>query len=137
MSRKPETVRARIEDMRKRTAPPENRQSRQGYASKEDFAVIVGVSRSRMFAWTRENDPEYPDERSCELLAAVSDGRYQPSDFLPSGEESTLATRLARLEAEAVRTGDLESLLRVVELLVAGKRAEAQRAWLEAGLTAE
>lgn len=102
--RKPATVRERIEDLRKRTPPPEGRKARRHYASKDDFAAILGIGRSRIYAWTRTDDPEYPDEISREKLAALSDGRYRPSDFVPGENEAgSLSRRIDALQKQVER----------------------------------
>lgn len=96
---KPETVAERIEDIRKRTPPPEGRLARHDYISKDDFADLIGISRSRIYAWTRHENPEFPDEDSRERLAKVSGGRYEPDDFVPDDREGgRLARRIAALE---------------------------------------
>lgn len=104
MSNRLATVRERIEDVRKHTPPLATRKARRGYISKDDFAVLLGISRSRIYAWTRDTNPQYPEEESRQKLADVSEGRYSPDDFLPDeGEDEQLDQRIAALERQVER----------------------------------
>jgi DNA-binding transcriptional regulator YiaG len=95
-----ENVAARIEDVRKRTPPPKGRRARKNSISKDDFAELLGVSRSRVYAWTRDKDPAYPEEPARKALARLSGGRYQPADFERPRVMATgsLELRVAALE---------------------------------------
>ncbi len=102
----------RIEDVRRMTPSP-RAHGRLGHISKEDFAELIGVSRSRIFAWTRADNPEYPEERHRVRLAELSGGRYVPEDFAPPGREPTPGTRavLERIaESEARLLARIEAL---------------------------
>lgn len=94
-------MRDRIEEIRKATPPPKGRKARNPYASKDDFADLLGVSRSRVIAWTHPDNPAYPDAKGREALARLSHGRYQPSDFAPptQPERGSLARRVSAIEA--------------------------------------
>lgn len=119
----------RIEDVRKLTPPPPGRQARRGYASKEDFAAIVGVSRSRIYAWTRATSPGYPEERYQERLAELSGGRYEPGDFGRPGVQRALPEGV---EAEVLRLArDVRRLTRRVQALERRARPSTGEAGME------
>ncbi len=74
------------------------------------YAAVLGISESSFLeAWAEDE-------------AAAGASRRSARD------------RLADLEENALTLEDLQPLLRVVQLLAVGKRAEAQRALSEAGL---
>lgn len=90
----------RIEAVRQATPPPPGRRSRLGYISKDDFAKLIGCSRTRVIAWTRDEDPNYPEERYRIRLAALSNGRFTPDDFRRPDQPGPIAVRLEQLAAE-------------------------------------
>lgn len=90
----------RIELVRQSIAPPEGRRSRLGYISKDDFAALIGCSRTRVIAWTNAENPDYPEERYRVRLAELSGGRFMPDDFRRPDQPGPLATRLEQLAKE-------------------------------------
>jgi hypothetical protein len=119
----PETVGDRIEAIRRTTPPPAGRKSRLGYISKEDFADLVGCGRSRIFAWTRTQWPQYPEERFRERLADLSRGRYQPDDFA-SPDDSAVRRAEQRLEP---RVAALEEQMERLERHILGSAGAQER----------
>lgn len=102
------TVAEKIEELIRQTPPLEGRNSRLGHISKEDFAVVLGVSKSALFNWL---DGAEPDPSNRERLAAASGGRYSPEDFATGPDERPvknrdLRDRLRLLEDAHVRLRD-------------------------------
>lgn len=129
--REPLTVAERIEVVRKATPPPEGRRTRKPYISKDDLAELVGCSRSRMYAWTRKEQPGYPEPQWQERLAELSGGRFQPADFSKAGEAAAQKDRLEELEDEVARlTKGQEEAQATHDLLLARVEAVERRVGL-------
>lgn len=60
-----------------------------------------------------------------------------PAEAADDPASQKILDRLARVEEQALTVADLQPLLRVVQLLAAGKRTAALRALSEAGLAAQ
>lgn len=100
MSRR-ETVAERIENVRKTVPPPEGRKARKAYASKLDFAAVVGASLASINRWTAGNG--YPEPEYQERLSELSRGRYSPQDFARPADRAVLLAEVEDLVALGVR----------------------------------
>lgn len=84
----------RIEAIRKTIPPPPGRRARNAYISKDDFATLIGAGRSTVISWT--TGKSFPNPHYQEVLAEMSQRRFEPADFADPNGVSHAERRAAR-----------------------------------------